>query len=44
MALYVHLGPFSRFVIAEIDRRIGEIDQTARPVAVGRADLTATLT
>ncbi len=43
MALYVHLGPFSRFVIAEIDRRIGAIDQTARPAAVGRADLTATL-
>jgi hypothetical protein len=26
MALYLHLGPFSKRVIGEIDRRIGELD------------------
>jgi radical SAM superfamily enzyme YgiQ (UPF0313 family) len=26
MALYLHLGPFSKHVIGEIDRRIGELD------------------
>src|SRR5579875_9034 len=29
MTLYVHLGPFSRFVIKEIDRRIAAIDEAA---------------
>jgi radical SAM superfamily enzyme YgiQ (UPF0313 family) len=35
MAMYLHLGPFSRDVIAAIDRRIAEIDCGAkvRPVA-----------
>lgn len=28
MAMYLHLGPFSRSVIAAIDRRIAEIDRT----------------
>jgi radical SAM superfamily enzyme YgiQ (UPF0313 family) len=32
MMLYVHLGPFSRFVIKEIDRRIAALDAAARPV------------
>ena len=31
MTLYTHLGPFSRFVIGEIDRRIAGIDAAARP-------------
>jgi hypothetical protein len=26
MALYLHLGPFSKHVISEIDRRISELD------------------
>jgi hypothetical protein len=26
MALYMHLGPFSKRVISEIDRRIAELD------------------
>jgi hypothetical protein len=26
MALYLHLGPFSKHVISEIDRRIAELD------------------
>ncbi|HWP25019.1 MAG TPA: B12-binding domain-containing radical SAM protein [Xanthobacteraceae bacterium] len=35
MAMYLHLGPFSRHVIAAIDRRIAEIDggQMVRPAA-----------
>ena len=33
MALYLHLGPFSKRVISEIDRRIAELDerQPVRP-------------
>ena len=30
MALYLHLGPFSRHIIAELDRRIAEIDEAER--------------
>ena len=26
MALYLHFGPFSKYVIGEIDRRIAELD------------------
>ncbi len=37
-AFYLHLGPFSRFVIAEVDRQIAEIDagrwQSPLPAAV----------
>ncbi len=41
MSLYMHLGPFSQRVSAEIDRRISEIDDMpARPI-VERAELTA---
>jgi hypothetical protein len=29
MALYLHLGPFSKRVISEIDRRIAELDVAA---------------
>src|SRR6185436_19680311 len=29
MAMYMHLGPFSRHVIGEINRRIRELDETA---------------
>jgi hypothetical protein len=29
MALYIHLGPFSKRVISEIDRRIAELDKCA---------------
>jgi hypothetical protein len=29
MALYLHLGPFSKRVISEIDRRIAELDMAA---------------
>jgi hypothetical protein len=29
MALYLHLGPFSKHVIKEIDRRIAELDAAA---------------
>ena len=36
MALYMHLGPFSKRVIGEIDRRIAELDSVspARAAAV----------
>jgi hypothetical protein len=30
MALYMHLGPFSKNVIGEIDRRIAELDEANR--------------
>ncbi len=30
MALYMHLGPFSKHVIGEIDRRIAELDEANR--------------
>jgi hypothetical protein len=35
-AVYLHLGPFSRFVIASVDRQIAEIDagEWQSPVAV----------
>ena len=31
MAMYLHLGPFSKHVIGEIDRRIRELDEVAPP-------------
>jgi hypothetical protein len=31
MAIYLHLGPFSRHVIREIDRRIAELDAATAP-------------
>jgi hypothetical protein len=34
MALYMHLGPFSKHVIGEINRRIAEIDE-ANPAFAG---------
>ncbi len=37
MALYVHLGPFSRFVMTEIDRRIEAIDRAAPAVGTRAA-------
>jgi len=43
MALYVHLGPFSCFVIAEINRRIEALDDAVRPVAAGPAELARAL-
>ena len=35
MALYLHLGPFSKRVISEIDRRIAELDVAAPRLASG---------
>jgi hypothetical protein len=32
MVLYLHLGPFSRLVIAAIDRRIAALDSQAPPI------------
>jgi len=32
MTLYTHLGPFSRFVVGEIDRRIEALDAATAPV------------
>jgi hypothetical protein len=29
MAMYLHLGPFSKHVIGEINRRLRELDETA---------------
>ena len=29
MAMYLHLGPFSKHVIGEINRRLHELDETA---------------
>jgi hypothetical protein len=31
MAMYLHLGPFSKHVIGEINRRINELDEVAPP-------------
>jgi hypothetical protein len=39
MALYLHLGPFSRHVVRELDRQIAEVapeDVENAPVAVAR--------
>jgi len=33
MALYLHLGPFSKHVISEIDRRIAELDEMRERLA-----------
>ena len=33
MALYLHLGPFSKRVSGEIDRRIAELDVAAPALA-----------
>jgi hypothetical protein len=33
MAFYLHLGPFSKHVISEIDRRIAELDMEAPVLA-----------
>jgi hypothetical protein len=35
MALYMHLGPFSKRVISEIDRRIDELDDMPPVRAAG---------
>jgi hypothetical protein len=35
MALYLHLGPFSKHVISEIDRRIAELDDMPPVRATG---------
>src|SRR6516165_5177799 len=35
MALYMHLGPFSKRVIGEIDRRMAELDAIPPAMAVG---------
>ncbi len=37
MALYTHLGPFSRFVIGEIDRRVETLAGATRPIGTARA-------
>ena len=37
MTLYTHLGPFSRFVVSELDRRIEEIDAAAASPASRKA-------
>jgi hypothetical protein len=34
MAMYLHLGPFSRRVVAEIDRRIAAEDAALAPLAL----------
>jgi hypothetical protein len=41
MALYMHLGPFSKRVIGEIDRRIAELDDM--PLVGGRGHQQAVL-
>src|SRR6478735_7372528 len=45
MALYMHLGPFSKHVISEIERRIAELDRMSpvRATGVTRALLPATV-
>jgi hypothetical protein len=40
MALYMHLGPFSKHVISEIDRRIAELDGMPPVRATGLVPLT----
>ena len=36
MAIYLHLGPFSKHVISEIDRRIAELDAAVADARSGR--------
>jgi hypothetical protein len=46
MALYTHLGPFSKHVIGEVDRRIAELDEADHGFAGelhGRADVSLQL-
>jgi hypothetical protein len=43
MTLYIHLGPFSRYVIGEIDRRVAVLDCAAVPQAVGAANVASVL-
>jgi hypothetical protein len=43
MALYMHLGPFSKRVIGEIDRRIDELDGMSPVRAVTQALSPATV-
>ncbi len=43
MTLYTHLGPFSRFVVGEIDRRIGALDYALPSIAAAATDATAAL-
>jgi radical SAM superfamily enzyme YgiQ (UPF0313 family) len=43
MTLYMHLGPFSRFVMREVDRRIAAIDGTPSAGAASRAETAAVL-
>jgi len=33
MAMYLHLGPFSKHVIDEIDQRIRDLDEASPPTA-----------
>ena len=44
MALYLHLGPFSRYVIDRIDRKIEQLDAApAAPVETGQRLAAASL-
>jgi hypothetical protein len=42
MAFYLHLGPYARKVIATIDTRLGEGDDTAAGKGIGQGDAPAT--
>jgi hypothetical protein len=35
MALYMHLGPFSKHVIGQIDRRLAELDDVHPAMVTG---------
>ena len=37
MAMYLHLGPFSKHVIGEINRRIDELDEVSPPTMAAMA-------
>jgi hypothetical protein len=43
MTLYTHLGPFSRFVMGEIDRRVAALDCAAPPAAAKAGEISSVL-
>ena len=43
-ALYLHLGPFSRHVIGQIEQRLDELENSADPVGVPVEQPSAAIT
>jgi radical SAM superfamily enzyme YgiQ (UPF0313 family) len=43
LAFYMHLGPFSRYVIGRLDEMIADLDEAPRPHVIARAEQPALL-